>query len=128
MSSLVILICLIMFTTSIVVLVWAKNKIASFEQQIKKQLKTNHLSDEITALNAGSIGMGGRFLKVEKDLQALNSRFNEIEAQMQSKSPYGQGIIMAQRGSSAEDIMEICGISYNEAALLIMMHRQGRAA
>ncbi|MDH5764400.1 MAG: DUF2802 domain-containing protein [Gammaproteobacteria bacterium] len=128
MSSLIILMCLIFFTASLSMLVWTRKKISVFEKRLRLLSGSSRLSDEISALSAGSIGLGDRFLKVEKGLQTLNNRFNEIQSQVDSKSPYGQAIIMAQRGSSAEDIVDICGISPNEAALLIMMHRARKVA
>ena len=128
MNALVILISSILFTASLALWVWTRKKITEFEQQVQKQIHSNHLSDEITALNVGSIGLGGRFLKLEKDLQALSQRIDEMQTQMQSQSPYGQAIHLAQRGSSAEEIVDLCGISFNEAALLVMMHKQDKVA
>jgi len=128
MNALVILISSILFTASLALWVWTRKKITEFEQQVQKQIHSNHLSDEITALNVGSIGLGGRFLKLEKDLQALSQRIDEMQTQMQSQSPYAQAIHLAQRGSSAEEIVDLCGISFNEAALLVMMHKQDKVA
>ncbi|MCW8855124.1 MAG: DUF2802 domain-containing protein, partial [Gammaproteobacteria bacterium] len=118
----------ILFTASLSLWVWTRKRITEFEQQVQKQIHSNHLTDEITALNVGSIGLGGRFLKLEKDLQALSQRIDEMQTQMQSQSPYAQAIHLAQRGSSAEEIVDLCGISFNEAALLVMMHKQDKVA
>ena len=128
MNALVILISSILFTASLSLWVWTRKKITEFEQQAQKQIHSNHLSDEISALNIGSIGLGGRFLKLEKELQALNHRIDEMQTQMQSQSPYAQAIHLAQRGSAAEEIVDLCGISFNEATLLVMMHKQDKAA
>ena len=35
---------------------------------------------------------------------------------------------MAQRGSSLEDLFEVCGLSVNEAQLLLMLHQKKRVA
>ena len=35
---------------------------------------------------------------------------------------------MAQRGNSLKDIIELCGLSVNEAQLLIMLHQKKRVA
>lgn len=128
MNALVILISSILFTASLSLWVWTRKKIMAFEQQAQKQMQSNHLSDEITALNAGSIGLGGRFLKLEKDLHSLVHRIDEMQTQMQSQSPYAQAIQLVQNGSSAEEIVNLCGISFNEASLLVMMHKQDKAA
>lgn len=128
MNALVILISSLLFTASLAIWVWTRNRISDFKQQLDKQIHSNHLTDEIMALNAGSVGLGGRFLKLEKELQTIVARMDELHAQVQSQSPYGQAILLAQRGSSAEEIVDICGISFNEASLLIMMHKQDQAA
>ncbi|MDH5471822.1 MAG: DUF2802 domain-containing protein [Gammaproteobacteria bacterium] len=128
MNALVILISCLLFTASLAIWVWTRNKIMAFEQQVQKQVNSNHLFDEITALNVGSIGLGGRFLKLEKDLHTLSERIDKMQMQIQAQSPYAQAIHLAQRGGSIEEIVELCGISYNEASLLIMMHKQDKAA
>jgi hypothetical protein len=128
MNVLVILIVLILFAASLSIWVWTHKRLATFEQQILKQQKSEHVFDEITALNAGSIGLGGRFLKLEKELQSLVVRLDEVHSQVQSNTPYAHAINLAQKGSSAEEIMELCEISLNEAQLILMMHKQGKAA
>ena len=128
MNVLVILIATILFVASLSIWVWTRKRLEVFEQQIQKQQKSEHVFDEITALNAGSIGLGGRFLKLEKELQTLAVRLDEIHSQVQSNTPYAHAINLAQKGSTSEDIMELCEISRNEAELLLMMHRKNQAA
>jgi Protein of unknown function (DUF2802) len=128
MNALVLLIASILFIASLSILVWTRKHIQAIEQKINTQQVSEHVIDEITALNIGSIGLGGRFLKLEKELQALGTRLDEVHSQMQTNTPYGHAINLAQKGSNAEDIMELCHISRNEAELLIMMHRKDQAA
>ena len=127
MNALVLLIALVLFIGSLSVLVWTRKRIESFELKLNKQL-SSHVNEEISALNAGSIGLGSRFLKLEKELQSVVSRMDELQLQVQSNTPYAQAIHMAEKGSSAEEMMELCGISQNEAQLLIMMHQRRDAA
>ena len=128
MNALVLLIASILFIASISILVWARRHIQAIEHKIQSQQVFNHLTDDITALNMGSIGLGGRFLKLEKELQTLSTRVDEVHSQIQTNTPYAHAINLAQKGSTSEDIMELCQISRNEAELLIMMHRKNKAA
>ena len=128
MNALVLLIASILFIASLSILVWTRKHIKAIEQEINSQQVSKHVTDEITALNIGSIGLGGRFLKLEKELQALGTRLDQVHSQMQTYTPYGHAINLAQKGSTSEDIMELCHISRNEAELLIMMHRKNKAA
>jgi len=128
MNVLVILIATILFVASLSIWVWTRKRLEAFEQQIQKQQKSEHVLDEITALNAGSIGLGGRFLKLEKEFQALAMHLDEIHSQIQSNTPYAHAIHLAQKGSSSKEIVELCEISLNEAELILMMHKTDQAA
>lgn len=128
MNVVVILIATILFVASLSIWVWMRNRLEAFEEKIQNQQKSNQVFDEITALNAGSIGLGGRFLKLEKDLQALAAHVDEIHLQVQSNTPYAQAIELVQKNYTAEEIMELCHISLNEAELIMMVHKQGQAA
>ncbi len=128
MNVLVLLISTILFAASLSIWMWTRKRLEIFEQQIQQQQKPEQVFDEITALNAGSIGLGGRVLKLEKELQLLAAHLDEIHSQVQSNTPYAHAINLAQKGSTPEDIMELCDISRNEAELLLMMHRKNQAA
>ena len=128
MNALVLLIASILFIASISILVWTRKHIQAIEHKIQSQQVSNHVIDDITALNIGSIGLGGRFLKLEKELQSLGTRLDEVHSQVQTNTPYAHAINLAQKGSTSEDIMELCQISRNEAELLLMMHRKNKAA
>lgn len=127
MNALVILLSCLLFVASLAVLFWARRKLLDIELRLQNQYPQQFV-DEITALNAGSIGLGGRFLKLEKDLQALTTQFDELRSQTQRNTPYAQAIQLAQKGNDAAVIMELCGISDNEAQLIVMMHAKRQAA
>lgn len=128
MNALVLLIAAILFIASLSMLVWVLKKIQAIESGASSAQVSTQVIDEITALNIGSIGLGGRFLKLEKELQALSSRVDEVHSQIQTNSPYAHAINLAQKGASSEEIIELCHISRNEAELLLMMHRKEQAA
>ena len=127
MNALVILVSCLLFFSSLVVLLLARKKIAEIEQRLQQQYP-QHFVDEITALNAGTVGMGGRFLKLEKELQAMSTQLDVLRAQTQRNTPYAQAITLAQRGHDVKSIMDICGVAYNEAQLIVMMHANQHAA
>ncbi|MCW9012398.1 MAG: DUF2802 domain-containing protein [Gammaproteobacteria bacterium] len=127
MNALILLIVLVLFAASLSIWVWTRKRIDAFEKTIHQQV-TSHVEDEIKALNAGSIGLGSRFLKLEKELQMISSRMDELQLQLQSNTPYAQAIQLAQKGSSVDEITELCGISQTEAQLLIMMHQHNTKA
>lgn len=128
MNALVLLIAAISFIASMSILLWARKHIQDMEIKIQTQQISNKVVDEITALNKGTIGLGGRFLKLEKELQLLRSVVDEVHSQAQSNTPYAHAISLAQKGSTSEDIMELCEISRNEAELLLMVHNKSQAA
>jgi hypothetical protein len=127
MSALIILLACLMLVASLSLALWTRNRFLMLEQQLQERFP-RQFNDELTALNAGTIGLGGRFLKVEKDVQSLMNQLDELRARMQQNSPYAQAILMAQKGSPAREIVDICGISDNEAQLIVVMHGPRKAA
>lgn len=127
MNALVLLSSCLMFVASLAVLFWARRKLLDIEQALQNQYPQQFV-DEITALNAGSIGLGGRFLKLEKEMQTLATQLDELRSQTQRNTPYAQAIALAQKGNDVAEIMELCGISFNEAQLIVMMHAKRQAA
>lgn len=128
MNALVLLISSLMLLISLALWAWSRKQIKSFQQDIEKQLHSSQLNSELTALNAGSIGLGERFVKMEKKMQQLAAQLDDMSNEVQSHSPYSYAISLAQKGESAESIAELCHISVTEAQLLVMMHQQNQAA
>lgn len=128
MSAMVLLMSSVLFLAALSIWIWTRKKIESFHKLLNKQSGSGRLVDELGALNAGSIGMGDRFVKLERDLQACARHIDELQSQIYNNSPYAQAILMAQRGSSLKDLLEVCGLSVNEAQLLLMLHQKKRVA
>ena len=128
MNALVILIASLLFVAALALWLATRKRLDEFSLQIHQQLYSEQVIDQITAINAGSIGMGGRFIKLEREMQLLSARLDDLRSQMHSNTPYAHAITLAQKGSSVDEIMELCGISQNEAELLLMMHRANKAA
>lgn len=128
MSAMVLMISWALFLGALLTWIWTRKRIESFQKLLSERSDSGQFVDELSALNAGSIGMGDRFLKLEQDLQSCARRIDELQSQIHNNSPYAQAILMAQRGNSLKDIIELCGLSVNEAQLLIMLHQKKRVA
>ena len=124
MNALVILLSIIMLASSLAMFLWTRRRMSEFNQQVHQLIEENPFQDRISAVNTGSIGIGNRLLILEKELHNLSEKLDELESRSEKHSPYAQAIQLARKGSSAEEIMELCDISYNEAQLILMMHRQ----
>ncbi len=127
MNALVLLLSSLLFLCTLSLFVWTRKQIESFRDRLQSSLNNHSVNSELTALNAGSIGLGERFIKLEKELQQLAAEIDEMQSQVKSNSPYAYAIELAQKGYSQESIAELCHISQTEAQLLIVMHQQ-RAA
>jgi len=128
MNALVLLLSSLLFLMSLALFVWTKKQLQNIQQDIRKTLHSNQLNSELTALNAGSIGLGARFIKLEKQMHQLAARVDDMSSEVQSNSPYSYAISLAQKGDTAENIAELCHISQTEAQLLVMMHQEKHAA
>lgn len=127
MNALVLLLSSLLFLSSFACFVWTRKQIQSFKHS-QFNNKSTLVNSELTAINAGSIGLGERFIKLEKQMHDLATRLDEMSNQVQSSSPYAYAIELAQKGYTADSITELCHISQTEAQLLVMMHQQNKAA
>lgn len=127
MNALIILLSSLMFLMSLALFFYTKKQLNSFQQSIQSTNNSNLVNSELTALNAGSIGLGERFVKLEKQMQQMAVRIDEISNEINSHSPYAYAIELVQKETPAETIAELCHISITEAQLLVMMHQQQAA-
>lgn len=128
MNALVLLISGLMLLMSFAFLVYNKNQLQLFKHGIQSKMNACNVSSELIALNAGSIGLGERFIKMEKQMQQLLAIIDELENKIQSTSPYAYAIELVHRGTSADNIAELCHISQTEAELMVVMHQYAKAA
>ncbi len=128
MNALVLLIATLLFAVSLSLWVWTRKRLQEFSLQIHQQVCSEQVIDRISAVNAGTIGMGDRFLKLQREMRMLSSRLDDLQSQIRRSTPHAHAVALAQKGSSAQEIMELCGISLSEAELILMMNRHGKAA
>jgi len=124
MSALVILLSTLLFLASLSLAIWTRKQIQQFQQNLQSNSINQLVKRELNALNAGSIGLGERFIKLEKELHQLAAQLDDVQSQVTSNSPYAYAIELAQKGYNKETIAELCHISQTEAQLLVMMHQQ----
>jgi len=128
MNALVIIIASLLTLISLALWVNTRQRLSTFSQSIAQQQTSSSVMNQLSALNAGSIGLGERFVKMQKEIQALTSRVDDLQLQVQTQTPYAQAIQLIQRGHSSQDLVELCNISFNEAQLLVKLHQQDQAA
>jgi len=128
MNALVVLVCVLVLLMSLAFYVWSAKQLQQFKSEIQSKMNNCKVNSELIALNAGSVGLGERFIKMEKQVQQLLSTIDEMESQLQSTSPYAYAIELVHRGSTADNIAELCHISQTEAELMVVMHRHTKAA
>ena len=85
------------------------------------------LQADMRALVSAAIGVGERVHRIEKSLKEVSHRQQEqIDQTDPGAQAYQQAIKMAQKGASAEELIEICGLTRGEADLIAMLHRMDR--
>lgn len=85
------------------------------------------LQADLRALVSAAIGVGERVHRIEKSLREVSHRQEQIDQTDPGAQAYQQAIKMAQKGSSAEELIEICGLTRGEADLIAMLHRMERS-
>lgn len=128
-----LLVLLLALVASLAVSVYAIIMVARLKSQFKKTSlvetdKIAGLQNDIRALTAGAVGVGKKLFSLERDSRRIQERQNQAEVYKDDGRPYDQAIRMARNGTSVDELMSICELSRNEAELLIMMHRLGKAS
>ncbi len=124
MNVLVILISSIMLLAALAFFVYTKKQLTSFQKVIQSTVHIDEVNSELIALNAGAIGLGERFVALEKNMHLIATRVDEMTNDMSRNSPYSYAIDLVQKSTPAENIAELCHISLAEAQLLVMMHSE----
>ena len=85
---------------------------------------------DMRAICNAALQMGEKISRIEQENKTLKQRQQELGvrqdkmAQTDShEAGFEQAIKLARKGSSAEEIMDICNLSRGEAELIAMMHR-----
>lgn len=100
---------------------------STLQQQANSQ---SAIQTDLRALCNAAVQMGEKVNRIEGELKTLQQRQQELgvrqDKMVQSEphdASFEQAIKLARKGSSVEEIMEICSLSRGEAELIAMMHR-----
>lgn len=89
--------------------------------ELDGQLKD--LRGQLVAETANAAGAGRRQLAVERDIDQLRHRQDQLELRMADAQSYGQAEQLVKRGAGMEELISSCGLSRGEAELVMRMHR-----
>jgi len=78
-------------------------------------------------LTTAAVSVGERLLEVERRQRRLAERQEQVDIYDSANQPYEHAIRMVEKGASVEQLVDVCGLSTNEAELLHMMHRFDKA-
>lgn len=97
------------------------------QQQLQSQAA---MQADLRALCHSAVQVGERVNRMEAELKGLQQRQQELGVRQDNLSHsepleagFEQAIRLARKGSSVEELMEICNLSRGEAELIAMMHR-----
>jgi uncharacterized protein YoxC len=99
----------------------------AMQQQLQSQAT---LQTDLRALCHAAVQVGERVNRMEGELKGLQQRQQELGVRQDNmahseplEASFEQAIKLARKGSSVEELMEICNLSRGEAELIAMMHR-----
>jgi len=78
----------------------------------------DELSKEIQGISHGSMGVGRKVLMLEKQIELLEARIEEMQKNDPSKVSYSEAARLVELGAGVDDLMNSCGISRPEAELV----------
>lgn len=121
----IVLITLVIVASSLVVLMFLlsreQRKLREDYSIITDYLERNN--KDIAGLCSAAISVDAQLLNNNDQLQSVIEKVNDFEQQQQeSTQPYFNAIEMIRQGVSAEELTQQCGITQEEAILLIRLH------
>lgn len=85
---------------------------------------------DLRAICNAALQMGEKISRIEQESKAIKQRQQELGVRQDKmaqtdthEAGFEQAIKLARKGSSVEEIMDICNLSRGEAELIAMMHR-----
>ncbi len=118
----------ILLLSSVVFLFLAGVAIHFLRRQNKQQQQTlAAVKNDLRALTTAAVSVGERLLEVERRQRRLAERQEQVDIYDSANQPYEHAIRMVEKGASVEQLVDVCGLSTNEAELLHMMHRFDKA-
>lgn len=97
------------------------------EQSEKNQLlesKIDALTQQLTMLNKGTLGMGKRLMNTEKRLNQTMERQDSMENKESDQISFKQAARLFERGLEMDNVIEQAGITRSEAKLMDMFQQK----
>ena len=118
----------LLMTGAAVIMLLAGLSIRSLRRQNRQQQQAlASVKNDLRALTTAAVSVGERLLEVERRQRRLAERQEQVDIYESANQPYEHAIRMVEKGASVEQLVEVCGLSTNEAELLHMMHRFDKA-
>ena len=76
------------------------------------------LGKEVQGISHGSMGVGRKVLQLEKQVEDLSKKIEEMQSNDPNKVSYSEAARLVELGAGVDDLMNSCGISRPEAELV----------
>jgi len=76
------------------------------------------LGKDLQGISHGSMGVGRKVLQLEKQIEQLEIKIEEMQKNDPSKVSYSEAARLVELGAGVDDLMNSCGISRPEAELV----------
>lgn len=86
-------------------------------------VQINALRAQLATEVSGALSVNGRQLTLERDIDHLRHRQDQLELRMADAQTYGQAEQLVKRGADMDELISTCGLSRGEAELVMRMHR-----
>jgi hypothetical protein len=86
--------------------------------------KQQHLEQQIGIATSGAIGMGHRIVALERKLQSLQDRQDNLSGA--DTFAYSQALQMFEQGADVATVASNCGFSSSEAQLMALVQQQAK--
>jgi hypothetical protein len=94
-------------------------RVSLIENLFKQQISS--LQHELTVINGAAIGVGQRLLNTEIKLKSAMEKQQKFERDSVEYLPFNHAVVLAESGADAQQLIDTCGLSEAEAALVTLM-------
>jgi len=99
-------------------------KKASAMEDIVLNERLQKLENQFSALLDGAVGMGDQLQRAQGELKVVRQHQDRLEQKDLGNMPYNQAVRLAAQGADADDLVSQCGLSHDEADLVVMLHKK----
>lgn len=98
---------------------WLAWQILQLKETLQASEKSNHrIHQDLHGLILCMRGVSQRFEKQQKQLRSVTIRQNDLSAISTNDSHYEQAVLLMDRGATADELVQTCGLSKGEAELM----------